>query len=64
MSRVIIGRHHVSDVVSGCLLVPPVFARLSPLLLPISLRLAEIAASVNQRHRILANVQDSIAEYI
>jgi len=64
LSRVIIGRHHVSDVIAGCLVGTLVFLRLSPMLLPLSARVAESAASVNQRHWILVNIPDCLTKYI
>lgn len=64
LSRVIIGRHHVIDVISGCLIGTLVFARLSPLLLPVSVRVAELAGAVNQRQWILVNFPECLAKYI
>jgi len=66
ISRVIIGRHHVTDVISGCLIGVLVFAHVAPLLTPASLQLAQLVTGngVNQREWILARLPDCVGGYI
>lgn len=64
MSRILIGRHHVSDVVAGVIIGALVFLKLSPLLVPVAAIVAETVEPFNQRALLLELLPDCFTAYL